>query len=330
MTTPLATRFTLLSPNAGTTLLEWDWLLTDDAGMRLVRRRDGGETILIQGVDYTIRSGVGNPAGGTLLLMEGSLAADEYHLIGLQPVRRQSDFSASSSFDTAKHNADLDFLTRTDQELRRDADRALKTAYGAPPLLPLPAPEPGKVLAGNAAGDGYVNAPVSEADIAAAVDAAQTAALAAGASRDQSAVSAAASLASEEAAALSAAAAEAARAFMEDVSLIPFVAQWKDDSGLTEGGWDMDGRLWVAGEIVTVKASVPRAGDAGTVIAAVTDGDGGPLIWQGEVSHAAPVVATGLTYAIAAGAQLVGVVIEDDGTAVTALNLEALQRPVFA
>ncbi|MEP4754387.1 MAG: right-handed parallel beta-helix repeat-containing protein, partial [Nitratireductor sp.] len=73
------------------------------------------------------------------------VAGDAYALVGDQPIVRQSDFSPSNAFDTVKQNADLDYLTRTQQELARDLGRAPKVAFGrAGPALPVPAA--GKLL----------------------------------------------------------------------------------------------------------------------------------------------------------------------------------------
>lgn len=71
------------------------------------------------------------------------------------------------------------------QELRRDFRRSLHIVDPID-LLPLPQPEPGKVLAGNSTGDGFVNAPMSEADLAAEVDAAHQSRIGSEQARDAS------------------------------------------------------------------------------------------------------------------------------------------------
>ncbi|MEP1775826.1 MAG: hypothetical protein ABJJ73_12030, partial [Nitratireductor sp.] len=141
-------RVTLLSPSAGATTLAWDFHLTREDALAVVRTRDGVETTLTLGVDYAFPSGLGTAAGGSLTLAGAAsptVAGDAYALVGDQPIVRQSDFSPSNAFDTVKQNADLDYLTRTQQELARDLGRAPKVAFGrAGPALPVPAA--GKLL----------------------------------------------------------------------------------------------------------------------------------------------------------------------------------------
>lgn len=124
-------RLTILAPAAGTTLLSWDFRLTRSDALTVVRRRAGAETTLVLGVDYTLPGGLGTEGGGTLTLAVASLADDVFILLGLAPLIRVSDFVASQAFDTAKQNADLDYLTHSDQEQRRDIDRAWKSDFGA-------------------------------------------------------------------------------------------------------------------------------------------------------------------------------------------------------
>lgn len=123
-------RLTLLAPAAGTPVLSWDFHLTRSDALRVVRRRSGAKTTLTLGVDYSLPDGLGTPSGGTLTLAVATLAGDVYQLIGLEPIIRLSDFVPSQAFDTAKFNADLDYLTHGAQEARRDIDLAWKTEFG--------------------------------------------------------------------------------------------------------------------------------------------------------------------------------------------------------
>ncbi|MCI5075640.1 hypothetical protein [Oricola sp.] len=155
---PYNDRVTSLSPAADTTVLDYDFELTREDGLTVIRIRDGARETLTNGVDYVFPSGLGDTDGGSIQLGVGSLESDQYLLVGYHPLTRLSDFLASRAFDTSKINADLDALTIIAQEQGRDIARSLKFEFGVgSAILPVPAPVAGLALVGNDDGDGYVN-----------------------------------------------------------------------------------------------------------------------------------------------------------------------------
>lgn len=165
---PYNDRVTSLSPAADTTVLDYDFELTREDGLTVIRIRDGARETLTNGVDYVFPSGLGDTDGGSIQLGVGSLDGDQYLLAGYHPLTRLSDFLASRAFDTSKINADLDALTIIAQEQGRDIARSLKFEFGVGgAFLPVPTPEAGKALVGNTDGDGFQNASiVSSGDLA--------------------------------------------------------------------------------------------------------------------------------------------------------------------
>lgn len=123
-------RFTSVSATAGQTVLAYDFVLTEEAALAVVRIRAGATAGLVLGDDYSFPAGLGTIAGGTLTLASAALDGDVYQLIGLLAETRQSDFLSTQAFKSDKFNADLDRLTRVAQEHRRDIDRAWKSGYG--------------------------------------------------------------------------------------------------------------------------------------------------------------------------------------------------------
>ena len=123
-------RLVTATPAADTTVIDYDFEVTRTDALQVVRLRAGVRTVLQYGVDWIFDGGLGDETGGSIQLVVASLADDTYYLAGLHPHDRLSDFQAQKAFDTAKINADLDALTMQAQELRRDADRALKSEYG--------------------------------------------------------------------------------------------------------------------------------------------------------------------------------------------------------
>jgi hypothetical protein len=123
-------RLVLLSPPAGTTSLDFDFQILDEADMLVERVRDGIRTALTPGIDFTFPAGTGTIDGGSLQLAVASLADDAYVLAGAEAIERVSDFLQAQRFSTDKINADLDKLTRVSQEARRDIGRAWKAAFG--------------------------------------------------------------------------------------------------------------------------------------------------------------------------------------------------------
>jgi len=188
MTAPTVNdRLTMLAPAAGTTALVYDFKLDRQDALTVQRIRAGVTVTLVRGVDYSFLSGLGSEAGGTVTLAAASLAGDTYVLIGLLPIVRQSDFVHAAVFDTVKLNADLDYLTRSDQELRRDIERAWKAGYGS---------VGGVIFVGaNGTVAMFQDGNLVEGPSADEIENAQGYAVAAGISADEAAASAAAALA---------------------------------------------------------------------------------------------------------------------------------------
>ena len=132
---PFTDRLNDLSPSAGTTELGYLFELKSEAGLAVIRIRAGVRSLLVNGTDYDFLSGLGNQSGGTITLTAASLAGDRYVLLGLAPIERTTDLLDSGAFSASRYNEEGDLLTIIAQELRRDADRALKSDYGQAGLI---------------------------------------------------------------------------------------------------------------------------------------------------------------------------------------------------
>lgn len=128
MTLPQSDRqsgpFTLSADQVGPHPFAW-WLPHAD-DLTVLRFRNGVETTLAYGADYTI-AGVGNPAGGSITLT-AALAGDQIFLCGKKEIVRGANFSPGWSTTPDLLNAEGDRVYVHLQELKRDVDRSLRTS----------------------------------------------------------------------------------------------------------------------------------------------------------------------------------------------------------
>lgn len=107
------------------------------------------EQLLALGADFTL-DGVGNQNGGSIdITPSGIVTSEDEQLLIYRavPIKRASDYAIE--LRAAALNRELDQMIMMIQELRRDADRSLKSGMGTDPG-PLPAWEAGKLLGWNA------------------------------------------------------------------------------------------------------------------------------------------------------------------------------------
>jgi hypothetical protein len=133
MTLAANDRYVSLSPAAGTTALAWDFRLTRQDGLAVIRTRAAVTATLTQGTDYEFLSGLGSAAGGTVTLTSASLAGDIYELVGLHPEERLSDHVPAQAIQAERLNGDADAQAIMLQEHRRDISRSVRVGYGQTP-----------------------------------------------------------------------------------------------------------------------------------------------------------------------------------------------------
>lgn len=247
MTLPQSDRqsgpFTLSADQVGPHPFAW-WLPHAD-DLTVLRFRNGVETTLAYGADYTI-AGIGNPAGGSITL-SSALAGDQIVCLGDKDITRGANFSPGWSTTPDLLNVEGDKVFLHLQEIKRDLAGALKSDIFNPANFNAQdrriANVADPVNAKDAANKGWVES-TTAASAAAAAAAASAAATSAGAAS-----------ASASAAFQSAAAAEAA-AQVAQGGILPFdtrAALKAIDSGAYKNAYLREaGRqgvwLWRAGD----------------------------------------------------------------------------------
>ena len=148
---------------AAQTVYAFDFLATDAEQMVAVFEdiSTGIKTDLVSGVDFTV-SGINQANGGDITLT--SIVSEVGDIVTIYrsiPIRRLFDYAQSGDFRADVINGELDLITMMIQEVRRDVDRSVKTPIGGALIVEFPDPEVGKVVMGNAAGDGFENGPTA-------------------------------------------------------------------------------------------------------------------------------------------------------------------------
>lgn len=123
MTTPQNDRYIRYAPDGGTTVLNYDFTIYEEIDLAVARLRDEVITVLTLATDYTV-SDVGEDGGGYITLTEDSLDDDIYVLYGVNEYRA-ADYTQAGDFLAADVNRDVDKLTQTTQQLRRDIVRSI-------------------------------------------------------------------------------------------------------------------------------------------------------------------------------------------------------------
>ena len=111
---------------AGQTVFDYDFPITDASEIVALRLRGTTEIPLELDVDYGV-TGVGAPSG-TIILTANALEGDVFTLYGRLPIERVTNFSGFRSIPNNTINTELDRMTMSLQEMRRDVDAAIHTA----------------------------------------------------------------------------------------------------------------------------------------------------------------------------------------------------------
>lgn len=109
---------------AGQTVLDYDFPIDHASEIVVLRLRGTSEIALELGVDYGV-TGVGG-ASGTIILTAGALEGDVFTLIGKLPIERVTNFTGFRSIPSNTINFELDRMTKSLQEMRRDVDGSIK------------------------------------------------------------------------------------------------------------------------------------------------------------------------------------------------------------
>lgn len=127
----------------------------------ILRDSEGSETELVLNSDYTV-SGAGDENGGSITTAQAYASGNTLVIIRELALKQETDYSEGGSFPAKSHENVADRLTMMTQQLKEQIDRALRVASSSAITgLELPDPEDGKALVGNAAGDGFINALVT-------------------------------------------------------------------------------------------------------------------------------------------------------------------------
>lgn len=138
-----SSRFTRVLLNAGDTIVDLPaaqpFPVLSAGDIVVSRRRAGIRTVLLLDADYSVEL-LDQLPGARVVLTAPAFAGDIVDVIGARPIRRLTDLQNGQKFDERTLNAEFDALTLTNQELRRDVDRAWKTDWpdkaGVIPILP--------------------------------------------------------------------------------------------------------------------------------------------------------------------------------------------------
>lgn len=112
---------------AGQTVFDYDFPITHASEIVVRRLRGTSEIALELDVDYGV-TGVG-AASGTIILTDVALDGDVVTLYGKLPIERVTNFSGFRSIPNNTINTELDRMTMSLQEMRRDVDTSIKTAH---------------------------------------------------------------------------------------------------------------------------------------------------------------------------------------------------------
>jgi len=172
-------RYRLTTATEGQTTFSVPFPFLGNDDIAVVRIRAGARTPLQLDADYTV-SGAKAPGGGSIVLTVAAKAGDQILRFGNGLLNRTAGVNRGGRYSSASLDEDIDRLLIHAQENARDIGRSLKAAMGAPAIGDLPAPDAGRALIWNAAGDGFNNGPDADE-----ITAAQAHALAAGVANEQ-------------------------------------------------------------------------------------------------------------------------------------------------
>jgi hypothetical protein len=137
-------------------------LFLSSTDLVVVRRTDAGvETLLTQGIDYTV-TGAGSIYGGTVTLTsapKGPPQADVVVIWRATPRLQQFDLQDGGAFSSENVEAALDKLYLIVDDIAEQLSRAAQIGMGGlkPASVILPKPTPGKIIAWNDTASGFMN-----------------------------------------------------------------------------------------------------------------------------------------------------------------------------
>ena len=126
-----------VAASGGQTQFSYNFFIGTASQLSVIETKPTGFRKLVQGVDYTVTSGIGSNQGGQITLdptayPSGATAGDLYTLFREIPIERPADYPFRGPFDSPVVNVDFDTLYLAQQERRRDIDRALALPFDDP------------------------------------------------------------------------------------------------------------------------------------------------------------------------------------------------------
>lgn len=109
---------------------------------------------------------VGGVSNNASITLQSAVLNVDVEIYGFRLPRRENNYLANSPNLSANLQRDMDAITGVQQEQYRDFQRSLKSKYGDPLVLDLPAREAGKALVWSETENRFINASVGEGDIA--------------------------------------------------------------------------------------------------------------------------------------------------------------------
>lgn len=148
-----------INATGGETSLAFDFAISDEDHIKIIRTRSGVDATLAITTDYTVPlASINDEDGGTITLVSPALSGDRYTLLLNVPYERVTDFSQAGDFLADALNLQLDLLTQQNQQIVRDLGRSAKLPESSTiTSLDLPTPEASALIGWNSAADELQN-----------------------------------------------------------------------------------------------------------------------------------------------------------------------------
>ncbi|RVI69356.1 hypothetical protein CN187_09160 [Sinorhizobium meliloti] len=154
------------SGNGVTTAFDYDFRITNEAHVRVVRgNADNTETTLVLGADYSV-TGVGDAGGGQIICTSAPSSTQTITLLRDVPFVQETDLENQGAYLAQVIEDALDLAVMRDQQLKEGVDRAHKAPFG----------EEGSTFSASDVRNAHTNAAAAAASAAAADAAADDAA----------------------------------------------------------------------------------------------------------------------------------------------------------
>lgn len=131
MTLATQTSKTSYTGNGATTVFPVPFPFLRPADVKVLLRQDGAETPLLPGTHFAI-DGAGNPAGGSLTLLEPPATGQTLVLYRAPAIVQEVDYVENAAFPAETHEAALDLLTMICQALDEKVGRAVLYPVSTP------------------------------------------------------------------------------------------------------------------------------------------------------------------------------------------------------